>query len=239
MMGRKFEVRKQAMMKSGLHKSKLFSRYGKEIYVVARNGGTNPDSNLALKRLIERAKKEQVPLDVITRNIEKASGVGGASYTEERYEGFGPSGSAFIVDALTDNVNRTVSEVRNCFTKIGSKMGVSGSVEHMFEHLSLITVRGANEETILEDLLEAGLDVTDIEAEGDLVYITGTGYDLDTLEHTLQQREGVVIEHSESGWYPHEKIVLDDESSVLFNKFMALINDLDDVQNVYHNVRDA
>ena len=236
-MGRKFEVRKQAMMKSGLHKSKLYSRYGKEIYMCARNGGTNVDANVSLKRLIERAKKEQVPMDVIQRNIDKAEGGSADSYTKERYEGFGPSGSAFIIDTLTDNVNRTVGEVRNCFTKIGSKMGVKGSVEHMFEHLALIQVKNSDAETVLEHLLEADIDVTDIE-EDDGVHITAEGYAQDKIEHAISTLENAEIEHSESGWYPHEKVRLDADSKVLFEKFMRLINDLDDVQNVYHNVEE-
>lgn len=235
-MGRKFEVRKASMMKTGLQKSKLYSRFGKEIYVCARNGGTNVESNLALKRLIERAKKEQVPMDIITRNVDKAAQSGGESYSLERYEGFGPSGSAFIIDTLTDNVNRTVSEVRNCFTKIGSKMGVSGSVEHMFEHLSRLRLKGANEEEVFEALLEADINVIDIELDDDDVLVTGEGYDLDKLESVVTDLDGVSIDHSESGWYAHETVTLDREAQVLYEKFMKLINEVDDVQHVYHNI---
>ncbi len=238
-MGRKFEVRKQAMMKTGLQKTKLYSRYGKEIYVCARNGGANPEANLALKRLIERAKKEQVPMDVINRNIDKAAGAGGESYTEERYEGFGPSGSAFIIDTLTDNVKRTVGEVRACFTKVGSKLGVSGSVTHMFEHLSLIHISGVDDEQVLEHLLEADIDVIDIEQDEDGVHITADGFSLDKVEHALESLDGATIENSEAGWYPHEKVTLDADTKKLFDKFMTMINDVDDVQKIYHNVDDA
>lgn len=235
-MGRKFEVRKASMMKTGLMKSKLYSRFGKEIYVCARNGGTNPDSNLALKHLIERAKKQQIPMDIIKRNIDKAEGAGGEEYQAIRYEGFGPSGSSFIVDTLTDNVNRTVSEVRNCFTKIGSKMGVSGSVEHMYNHLSFVTVSGVDSEALLEHLLEADIEIQDLEESEDGVEITGKGYDLDKIENLLTEIEDATVINSESGWYPLEYITLEGDDLEKYHKFMDLINELDDVQNVYDNV---
>jgi YebC/PmpR family DNA-binding regulatory protein len=235
-MGRKFEVRKASMMKTGLQKSKLYSRYGKEIYMCARNGGTNLESNLTLKHLIERAKKEQVPMDIIKRNIDKAEGAGGEDYHKERYEGFGPSGSAFIVDTLTDNINRTVSEVRACFTKIGSKMGVNGSVEHMFEHVSYVTVKGASAEAVLEHLLENDIDVEDIEEDNGEVLITAAGFALDNIEQAIESLEDASVTESEAGWFSREEITLSDDDKVLFDKFMAMINEVDDVQNVYHNV---
>jgi len=235
-MGRKFEVRKAAMAKSGLHKSKLYSRFGKEIYICARNGGTNPEANLSLKHLIERAKKQQVPMDIIKRNIDKAEGSGGEDYQSIRYEGFGPAGSSFIVDTLTDNVNRTVSEVRHCFTKIGSKLGVKGSVEHMYEHLSYITVKGMAAEDLLELLLEAELEVKDIEEVEDGVEITADGFELDKIETELRKNDTLHIEDSEAGWYPLDYVNLSGEDLEKYEKFMDMINELEDVQNVFHNV---
>jgi YebC/PmpR family DNA-binding regulatory protein len=235
-MGRKFEVRKASMMKSGLHKSKLYSRFGKEIYVCARNGGTNPDSNLALKHLIERAKKQQVPMDIIKRNIDKAAGGTGEEFVAIRYEGFGPNGSSFIVDTLTDNVNRTVSEVRNCFTKIGSKMGVKGSVEHMYQHLSFITIKGLDSEETLEYLLDKDIEIQDLDETEEGIEITADGYDLEKIEIALGELENVEIIDSEQGWYPHEYVVLSDEDLEKYDKFIQLINDCEDVQNVYDNV---
>ncbi len=130
-MGRAFEVRKAAMMKTSAAKTKVYSRFGKEIYIAAKAGVPDPEMNQGLKRMIERAKANQVPADVIKRAIEKAKGGTDESYTSVRYEGFGPGNCTIIVDCLTDNVNRTVSDVRNCFTKTKSKMGVSGSVAHL------------------------------------------------------------------------------------------------------------
>ena len=116
-MGRKFEVRKVAMAKTMLKKSKVYSRFGKEIYMVAKSGGANPDANLSLRALIDKAKRAQVPADVIKRNIQKAETGIGEDYVPIRYEGFGPDKIAVIVEALTDNKNRTASNVRSLFVK--------------------------------------------------------------------------------------------------------------------------
>lgn len=239
-MGRKFEVRKAAMAKTGLAKSKLYSRFGKEIYMSAKQGGTNPDSNLTLKHLIAKAKKEQVPNDVINKNIKKAEGGTGEDFKPIRYEGFGPGGIGIIVDTLTDNVNRTVGEVRSAFTKVGSKMGVSGSVEHGYKHLSYVTVNGLDEESVLETLLMADIDVLEIEAQEDgSIEIEADGYDLDKIQTALKEvDESVDIVDAEKGWYPHDYIELDEENTKLFEKFMNLVNDCEDVQNVWHNVQE-
>ncbi len=236
-MGRKFEVRKAAMAKTMILKSKVYSRYGKEIYMLAKTCGTNPDANLSLKHLIDKAKKAQVPADVIKRNIQKAEKGMGEDYTPYRYEGFGPGGSAFIIDTLTDNVNRTVSEVRNCFTKVGSKMGVNGSVEHMYRHLSYISLKGASEEEVLEALLENDLEVFELDMEDGVVEIEANGFDLDKIEEVLTSlNDDVEIVESENGWYPHEYIDIPEDAKELFQKFMDMLNEVEDVQEVYHNV---
>lgn len=235
-MGRKFEVRKVAMAKTSLQKAKLYSRFGKELYMLAKQGGANPEANLALKHLIDKAKSQQVPNDVIKRNIEKAEKGIGEDYVAIRYEGFGPEGSCFLIDTMTDNVNRTVSEVRHCFTKMGSKLGVKGSVEHQYEHLSLLSLKGVDEETVLDALIEAELDVEDISLEDDIVLITAGGYDLEKIEEALKTLEGAEIVSSEQGWFSLEKVVLSEESKPLVERFLNMLDDLDEVSNVYHNV---
>jgi len=238
-MGRKFEVRKASMMKTGLAKSKLYARYGKEIYMLAKNGGSNPESNLSLKHLIDKAKKEQVPGDIVKRNLQKAEQGNGEDYKPVRYEGFGPGGTGIIVDTLTDNVNRTVAEVRNCFTKVDCKMGVSGSVEHGYRHLSYVTVTGISEEEALDTLLMADIDILEISEEDGNVEIEADGYDKDKIQTALQELgEHIDILDAESGWYPLDYIELDEEQQTAFNKFMDLINDVEDVQEVYHNAKE-
>ncbi len=234
-MGRIFEVRKEKMKKTELKKAKLYSRYGKEIFISAKNGGTNLESNRELKHLIERAKKADVPSDVIERNIKKAQGNDAIHYEPVRYEGFGPGGSAVIVDTLTENVNRTVGEVRYCFTKVNQKLGVNGSVEHMYDHLSKIVVDGADEEAVLETLLGREIEPIDIWNTDSGVHIVSGGYELDAMESALRDASYSVL-HSESGWYPQTTITLSGEDLENFQKMLEMLNDLDDVQNVYHNV---
>ena len=238
-MGRKFEVRKAAKGKTMLKKSKLYSRYGKEIYMAAKLGGSNIDSNLSLRHLVDKAKKDQVPTDVIKRNIQKAEKGLGDDFHPIRYEGFGPGGIGIIVDTLTDNVNRTVSEVRNCFTKIGSRLGVSGSVEHSFAHLSHTTVKGMSEEEVFETLLMADIDIQEIEEEDGLVEIEADGFDLGKIEEALKEAsEDIEIIEAESGWYPHNFIKLSDVEKALLERFQDLANDVEDIQEIYHNSKE-
>ncbi|MEC7470072.1 MAG: YebC/PmpR family DNA-binding transcriptional regulator, partial [Pseudomonadota bacterium] len=164
-MGRAFEVRKAAMAKTAGAKTKVYSKYGKEIYVCAKNGGTDPDTNLSLRRLMDKAKKDQVPGHVIDKAIDKAAGGAGEDFVPARYEGFGPGNCMVIVDCLTDNNNRTITDVRNCFTKTGAKIGAPGAVSHMFDHQAIFVFEGEDEDAVLEVLMEADVDVTDVESE--------------------------------------------------------------------------
>jgi len=164
-MGRAHEVRKKAMEKTNAMKTRVYSRFGREIYVAAKAGIPDITLNVGLRRVIEKARVLNVPADVINRAIEKAKGGSDESYTEIRYEGFGPNNSTIIVDCLTDNVNRTVSEVRNCFTKSKSKLGVSGSVSHMFDSVGFLVFTYDDEEKMLDALIENDCDVQELEVE--------------------------------------------------------------------------
>ncbi|HEY9201670.1 MAG TPA: YebC/PmpR family DNA-binding transcriptional regulator, partial [Gammaproteobacteria bacterium] len=170
-MGRSFENRKASMAKTQGAKAKLYSRYGKEIYICAKNGGVDPDANLALRRLIEKAKKEQVPAHVIENALKKAQGGAGEDFVAARYEGFGPGGCMVIVDCLTDNNNRTYTDVRQCFVKNDAKIGAPGAVSHMFDHTALFAFKHDDEEAILEILMSADVDVTDIESEDGMITV--------------------------------------------------------------------
>ncbi|KZY78080.1 transcriptional regulator, partial [Oleiphilus sp. HI0071] len=164
-MGRAYQNRKESMAKTAAAKTKVYSKYGREIYVVAKSGGIDPDGNLALRGLIDRAKKDQVPSHVIDKAIEKAKGGGGEDYSPARYEGFGPGNCMVIVECLTDNPNRTFGDVRQCFTKTKSKIGTQGAVSHMFDHSAILVFSGDDEDAVLEALMEADVDVSDVEAE--------------------------------------------------------------------------
>jgi YebC/PmpR family DNA-binding regulatory protein len=236
-MGRKFEVRKAAMAKTSAAKSKLYSKYGKELYVAAKS---NPsiDANPTLKRLVDRAKKLQVPAHVIEKAIEKAKGSGGEDFQTARYEGYGPGGSMIIVDCLTDNVNRTVSEVRNCFTKTDSKMGVSGCVQHMFSHQSVFVIKGLSEEEAFETVMMADCEVEDIETEEDTVTLYASHTEFYKIKTALEET-GCEIEVEEITWIPSTFVTLDSEDDIArFEKFMNMLDDCEDVQDVYHNVEE-
>ena len=171
--------------KTGQAKAKVYSSYAKEIYSVAKQGGTDPNGNLALRHLIEKAKKEQVPADVIKRAIDKVNSGADESYTSVRYEGFASGGATVIVDCLTDNVNRTVSLVRNAFTKSKGKMGVSGCVAHMYENLAVLVVKNITEDEALEALLMGEVDAKEIETDGENVNIYGEPADLYKIKDAI------------------------------------------------------
>lgn len=236
-MGRAHEVRKASMEKTSLVKSKLYSKFGKEIYMAAKNGDPNPDSNLALKRIIERAKQAQVPGDVIKRNIEKSKGGVGEDYSPTRYEGFGPGGSTIIVECLTDNPNRTFGEVRIAFNKVGGHIGKSGVVTYLYNYCSRIVFSGLTEDEALEALMNNDCDVSDIESDEDIVTITGEAGDLDHIKDSLVGF-GKPLEFFEDqvAWVPNNRITLSEDDLPKFQRFLDITDDNDDVQDVYHDV---
>lgn len=237
-MGRKFEVRKASMAKTSVAKTKVYSKFGKELYICAKNGGTNPDANLSLKHLIEKAKKAQVPTDVIKRNIEKANNSGGDDYFAYRYEGYGPGGSAVIIDCLTDNVNRTVTDVRNCFTKTEGKLGVNGSVIHGFEHLSVVGVKGFEEEELLEILLMADIDVNDLEEDNGEIIVYAPANELFNIKKAIEaEKSDVEFTIDEQTMLPLNTVsITDPDVDKKFQKLLDMLEECDDVQKVYHNV---
>ncbi|VEU79679.1 YebC/PmpR family DNA-binding transcriptional regulator [Haploplasma axanthum] len=235
-MGRAFEVRKQAMAKTAAAKTRVYSKYGREVYMAAKNG-IDPDANLELKRIIEKAKKEQVPGDIIKRAIEKAKGGSEDNYSEVRYEGFGPGNTLFIVECLTDNVNRTISEVRNCFTKTGSKLGVSGSVVHMFNHQSVFAIKDVTEDEILEVVIENDIEVESIEADEDGVTVYGSVSDYSNIRTALlEAKKDIDFVTDEIMWVPTTEVKLAEQDDIdKFNRLTQMLDELDDVKDVYNN----
>ncbi len=236
-MGRAFEVRKASMAKTAAAKTKVNSKYGKEIYVAAKNGGTDPDTNMSLKRLIEKAKKDQVPAHVIDKAIDKAAGGAGEDYSPARYEGFGPGGCMVIVDCLTDNPNRTIKDVRLAFTKTDSKIGAPGAAAHMFDHQAVFSFKGDDDEAVLEALMMDDVDVTDVEVEDGMVTVFAPHTEFFKAKTALVNAfEGLDIEVEEITFVPQTHTDITTEEDIAnFDKFMAMLDDCDDVQNVYHN----
>jgi len=225
------------MAKTADAKAKVYSKYGREIYVSAKSGGIDPSGNLALRGLIERAKKDQVPTHVIEKAIDKAKGGGGEDFQPARYEGFGPGGCMVIVDCLTDNPNRTFGDVRQCFTKTKCKIGTQGTVSHMFDHAAILAFNGDDEDAVLDALLSADVDVTDIESEDGKITVFTPQADYAKAKQALTDSLGVTdFEVDEIQFVPRSSTTISGDDIALFDKFLDMLNDLDDVQNVYHDV---
>lgn len=235
-MGRAYQNRKDSMAKTADAKTKLYSKYGREIYVCAKAGGVEPDGNLALRGLIDRAKKDQVPSHVVEKALEKAKGVGGEDFHVARYEGFGPGNCMVIVECLTDNPNRTFGDVRLCFTKTKCKIGTQGSVSHMFDHCAILVFKHDDEEAVLEALMNADVDVSDIENEDGKITVFTAHTDYAAAKAALQQAFGELdYEVDEIQFLPQTHTEVSGEDLEMFEKFQDMLNDLDDVQNIYHN----
>ncbi|EXJ10780.1 YebC/PmpR family DNA-binding transcriptional regulator [Nitrincola nitratireducens] len=236
-MGRAYQNRKESMAKTADQKTKVYSKYAREIYVSAKSGGTDPSGNLALRGLIERAKKDQVPAHVIEKAIDKAKGSGGEDFSVARYEGFGPGNCMVIIECLTDNPNRTFGDVRHCFTKTKCKIGTQGSVSHMFDHCAILAFKGSDEEAILEALMSADVDVTDIENENDMITVFTPHTEYAKAKQALVENLGEIdFEVDTIQFLAQTTTAINDEDQPMFERFLDLLNDLDDVQNVYHNV---
>lgn len=236
-MGRNFENRKNAIFKTAAQKSKLYSKYGKLLYVAAKGGVPDPEANPSLRSMIEKAKRDQVPAHVIEKAIQKASGVGGEDYLPARYEGFGPGGSLIIVDCLTDNNQRTISEVRSCFTKTGSKLGAAGSAALSFDRLAVFSFKGDDADAVLEALLEANVNVEEVEGKDGSVTIFAPPADFFSVKTALLQAfPQVELEVQEITFLPQSTKTLGPEDQAQFDKFIGFLNDCEDVQDIYHNV---
>lgn len=234
-MGRAYEVRKAAIQKNGAAKAKVYSNFAKEIYIAAKAGGTSLEANDKLKQLVEKAKRNQVPSDIINRAIDKVNSGVDENYQSLRYEGFGPGASTLIVDCLTDNVNRTVGFVRPAFSKCNGKLGVTNSVTHFYENLAIFGVKGASEEDVFEAVMNEGADVKDIETEEDEVVITADAKEYNNIKKALNNSNFEIV-FDEVSMVALDKVKLEGEDLELFNKLLNMLDEIEDVQNVYHNV---
>ena len=239
-MGRAYQNRKESMAKTSNMKARVYSRYGREIYVTAKSGGVDPNGNLALRSLIDRAKKEQVPTHVIEKAIDKAKGGAGEDFSRARYEGFGPGGCMAIIECLTDNPNRTFGDVRQAFTKTKTKIGTEGSVSHSFDHLAILVFKHDDEEAVLEALMEADVDVTDIENEDGKLSVFAPHTDYFKAKQALIEAFGDIdFEVDEIQFVPQTYTQVSGDDVALFEKFLNMLEDLEDVQAVYHNVENV
>ncbi|MDX8381229.1 MAG: YebC/PmpR family DNA-binding transcriptional regulator [Ghiorsea sp.] len=235
-MGRAYQNKKEDMAKTAGMKTKIYSKYGREIYVCAKSGGVDPDGNLSLRRLIDNAKKDQVPAHVIKNALDKAEGGAGEDFAAARYEGFGPGGCMVIVDCLTDNPKRTFADVRNCFTKNASKLGGPGSVAHLFDHQAVFVFKAEDEDAVLEALMMADVEVSDIELEEGLITVLAPNTEYFKVKTALTEAyPGLVLEMDDVSYEPQTLCDITGDDIELFDGLVGALNDCDDVQKVYHN----
>ncbi len=239
-MGRAHEVRAASMAKTAAIKSKQNAKFGAMIYQAAKAGVPDPELNQALKKEIEKAKKEHIPADVINRAIEKAKGGSADAYNFVRYEGFGPDNCMVIVDCLTDNVNRTYTNVKTIFGKNGFKMGVSGCVAYMFDNVSLFTFKGHTDEEVLEALMMADCEVNDVEVDEEYVTVYGPQTEYTKIREALVAAFGELeFDEDKTAWIPQTEAEVGEEGLKQFNRFRDQLDDNEDVQELWHNVKNA
>lgn len=216
-------------------RGRIWTRIIREIMVAARQGGGDLDANPRLRLAVEKAKAANMPADNIKRNIDKATGnLEGVVYEEIRYEGYGIGGAAIIVDTMTDNRVRTVAEVRHAFNKYGGNMGTEGSVAFQFKHQGqLIFAPGTNEDQVMEVALEAGAEDVITDEEGAIEVLTAPG-DFEAVKNALQAA-GLTPEMAEVTMRAENTIALEGDDAERMQKLLDVLEDLDDVQNVYHN----
>jgi len=216
-------------------RGKAWTRVIREIMVAARLGGGDPSANPRLRLAIEKAKAVNLPVDTVKRNIDKATGnLEGVNYEEIRYEGYGIGGAAIIVDCMTDNRVRTVAEVRHAFSKYGGNMGTEGSVAFQFKHCGqLVFAPGTNEDKVMEVALESGaLDVV-TDDDGAIEVLTAPA-DFEAVKTALEAA-GLKPDVAEVTWRAENTVELVGEDAARMQKLLDVIEDLDDVQDLYHN----
>jgi YebC/PmpR family DNA-binding regulatory protein len=216
-------------------RQRIWTRVVREIMVAARTGGGDPTANPRLRLAIEKAKAANMPADTIKRNIDKATGnLEGVSYEEIRYEGYGIGGAAVIIDTMTDNRVRTVAEVRHAFSKYGGNMGTEGSVAFQFKHCGqLVFAPGTDEDKVMEVALDAGAEDVITDEEGAIEVLTAPG-EFEAVKNALEAA-GLAPELAEVTMRAENTIELAGDDATRMQKLLDVLEDLDDVQNVYHN----
>jgi YebC/PmpR family DNA-binding regulatory protein len=217
-------------------RGQLFTKLGREISVSARSGGPDPDANARLRLAIQRAREANMPMDTIDRAIKRGAGAGDAAALEEiLYEGYGPNGAAIMIEAMTDNRNRTVAEIRNVFTRGGGSLGESGCVAWLFDNRGIITVQpdGNDPDDVALKAIDAGADDFRVDDEGIEIYTDPA--QLDTVRAALEQ-EHLTVNGAETAMVPKTTLELEPKDTVTVLRLMERLEELDDVQRVYSNL---
>ncbi|NCA97621.1 MAG: YebC/PmpR family DNA-binding transcriptional regulator [Bacteroidia bacterium] len=232
-MGRHFEVRAAAMAKSGARKSALYARASREIYMAAKSGIPDPNSNLALRSAIDKFKGQSIPRDVIDRAIKKAQGGDAETYTPGRYEAFGPGNSFLIIDSLTDNANRAFVEIRTLVTKKGGHMG---TVSYNFTEAGLLVFAFDNKDLVEETLILGDVDVREISSEEGVIEVLVEPTSFAQAKDLLNSLGIEEFQIAEIQMIANDSINLEGEDLTRFQELIDALDELQDVQNVFHNV---
>lgn len=235
-MGRKWANIVAKKTAKDANNSRIYAKFGIEIYAAAKSGEPDPHSNQKLRFVIERAKTYNVPKHIIDRAIDKAKGSGDETYTENRYEGFGPNGSMIIVDTLTNNVNRTASDVRAAYGKNGGNMGVSGAVSYLFDNTAIFGFAGEDADAYLEYLMEEDIDVRDVVEEEGQIIVYGESTEFHNIQEALKAKGITEFSVAEIQMLPQSEITLTGDDLAQFEKLIDVLDELDDVQHIFHNV---
>ena len=227
---------KHIKAKEDAKKSKIFTKHVRAIMTAARQGGGNPETNAALRLAVERAKADSMPMQNIQRAIDKATGnLDGVTLSEVSYEGYGPGGVAIMVECLTDNKNRTVAEIRHAFKKAGGSLGTSGSVAWMFEKKGVVVVnRSDKDDEVMETAIEAGAE--DIKELDEVLVIETAPEDFNAVLEAVNNIDGIEIIESNVQLVATNESEVDDEMAEKVEKLIEVLEELDDVQNVIHNM---
>lgn len=218
-------------------RGKVFTKLGRELLVAVKAGGPDPDSNAKLKDIIAKCKAANMPNDTISKAIKKASGEGNsANYEEITYEGYGPNGVAVIVEASTDNKNRTAADVRHVFDKAGGNLGTSGCVSYMFNKKGVIVIEKASTDMEEDDIMMLALDAgaEDFDSEGEIFEITTEPSEFTAVREKLEEA-GLTFLEAEVQMVPTTTVVLDEKGQEKMERLIDRLDELDDVMNVYHN----
>ncbi|MDO4503799.1 MAG: YebC/PmpR family DNA-binding transcriptional regulator [Clostridia bacterium] len=227
---------KRKKEKTDAQKAKIFTKIGRELAVVVKEGGANPDSNFKLRDAIAKAKANNVPNDNIERIIKKAAGEDGSTYEEITYEGYGPFGTAIIIEALTDNRNRTAGNIRHYFSKYGGNMGSTGCVSFMFKEKGIIVIdsESIDESSFEEDVIESG--ALDFVKDEDCFVVYTEKEDYEVVYEYLKNK-GYEFISSEVGMVPDNYVSLSEEESEKVNVLLDVLDEDEDIKNVWHNLK--
>lgn len=239
-MGRAFEYRKATKLKRWGNMARVFTKLGKQISIAVKDGGPDPDTNPRLRVLIQQAKKENMPKDNVERAIKKAISKDEADYKEVNYEGYAPNGIAVFVETATDNPTRTVANIRSYFNRYGGSLGTTGSLEFLFDHKCVFKITRKDDVSVEDlelDLIDYGVDELIQDPEDDTIIIYGDFQSNSLIQKYLEEK-GFEIQSAEFERIPNDLKELNEEQKAQVNKLIEKIEDDEDVQNVYHNMKE-